>query len=297
MTSTLCDSSPLPPPRDGLASHLLDCPTLRWGLIGCGRVSNDFALALRHVKTAKVVACAARSSESAAKFAEKFGIPSYYGSYEELLKDENVDIVYVGNVHAFRRQIGEMCLNADKHVLLEKPFSCKAVDAEYLVELARSKGLFCMEGMWTRFFPAVEQARRLVLEEKVIGEVVSVTTDFNFNASDSEQYPDSFVYTHSVGGGSILLVAPYPVAAATLFFGGKMPSDVKCVGQLDPNTGVDLQGVAVLNFDCDGGVAPALDESNSNENTPKLPGCGVASLSFGLLGESSEETGEWYCSS
>ena len=76
-----------------------------------------------------------------------------------------------------------------------------------------------------------------------------------------------------------------------------MPSDVKCVGQLDPNTGVDLQGVAVLNFDCDGGVAPALDKSNSNENTPKLPGCGVASLSFGLLGESSEETGEWYCSS
>lgn len=247
-------------------------------------------LALQHVSSAQAVACAARSKESAQTFANKFDIPKAYGAYDDLLADENVDIVYVGNVHAFRRQIGEKCLMAGKNVLLEKPFACKAEDAEYLVKLARSKKLFCMEGMWTRFFPAVEQARRLVMEEKVIGEVVSVYSDFNFNASDSEEYPGSFVYNRKVGGGASLLVAPYPVAAATLFFDGAVPEKCMSVGQLDPVTGVDLQAAAVLKFASTGDVAPAMDEGQKEENTPKLPGSGVASLSYGLLGESEEET-------
>ena len=283
-------SSSPPTPRDNLSTDPLECPPLRWGILGCGRVSNDFVTALKNVASAQVVACAARSLDSAKEFGLKFNISNNYGSYEELVTDETVDIVYVGNVHAYRRQIGEMCLMANKHVLLEKPFACKAVDAEYLVDLARSKNLFCMEGMWTRFFPATECARRMVMDEKLIGEVVSVTSDFNFNASDSEVYPDSFVYTHHVGGGSTLLVAPYPVAAATLFFGGRMPESIKCVGQLDPSTGVDLQAMTVLSFAPTSSLPPALDESNTSESTPKLPGSGVASLSFGLLGESTEET-------
>ena len=132
------------------------------------------------------------------------------------------------------------------------------------------------QGMWTRFFPAVEQARRLALgsngAEKTIGEVVQVHSDFNFNASDSEEYPTSFVYNHKLGGGASLLVAPYPIAAATLFFDGLAPHEVKAVGQLDSATGVDLQGTMVLNFPPTGTLAPALDESNSIESTPKLPG-------------------------
>ena len=279
-----------PPPRDNLSVDPLDCPPLRWGILGCGRVSNDFVQALKNVASAQVVACAARSEASALEFSKKFNISKGYGSYEQLVADESVDIVYVGNVHAFRRKIGEMCLNANKHVLLEKPFACKEKDAEFLVNLARSKKLFCMEGMWTRFFPAVEYARRLVMEEKIIGEVVSVTSDFNFNASDSEAYPESFVYTHSVGGGSTLLVAPYPITAATLFFDGSMPESVKCVGQVDSHTGVDLQAACILSFAQTSDLSPALDDENENENTPKLPGSGVASLSFGLLGESVEET-------
>ena len=133
-----------------------------------------------------------------------------------------------------------------------------------------------LKGMWTRFFPAVEEARRLALgcngAEKMLGEVVQVHSDFNFNASDSEEYPTSFVYNHSLGGGASLLVAPYPIAAATLFYDGVAPHEVKAVGQLDIATGVDLQGTMVLNFPATNNLAPALDESNTNESTPKLPG-------------------------
>jgi dihydrodiol dehydrogenase / D-xylose 1-dehydrogenase (NADP) len=98
--------------------------------------------------------------------------------------------------------------------------------------------LFCMEGMWTRFFPAVEKARSLALgssggsNKGVIGEVVQVHSYFNFNASDSEHYPSSFVYNHDLGGGASMLVAPYPIAAATLFFNGVKPDSIKAVGRL-----------------------------------------------------------------
>lgn len=126
--------------------------------------------------------------------------------------------------------------------------------------------------MWTRFFPAVEKARRLALNEKVIGEICQVHSDFNFNASDSEDYPSSFVYNHKLGGGASLLVAPYPIAATTLFFNGSKPDQIKAVGQIDTATGVDLQAVLCLNFPATGSLAPALDSNNIEESTPKLPG-------------------------
>ncbi|GAX15118.1 dihydrodiol dehydrogenase / D-xylose 1-dehydrogenase (NADP) [Fistulifera solaris] len=156
-------NTPPPPLDDPTVAHPLECPPLRWGLIGCGRVSHDFAQALRHIPTASIVACAARELDRAQEFATKHGIVKAYGDYDEMLKDPAIDVVYVGNLHAFRRSIGEKCLLANKHVLLEKPFACKLEDAEYLCGLAKERNLFLMEGMWTRFFPALEQARRLVL--------------------------------------------------------------------------------------------------------------------------------------
>lgn len=99
--------SQVPSPLDSpTLKDPLECPPLRWGLIGCGRVSHDFTQALKHISTAKVVACSARDSSRAKEFAEKHGIEQAYGSYEELVNDPNVDIVYVGNVHAFRLQTG-----------------------------------------------------------------------------------------------------------------------------------------------------------------------------------------------
>ena len=130
--------------------------------------------------------------------------------------------------------------------------------------------------MWTRFFPAVTKARNLVFgteaEKGILGEVVSVHSDFNFKASDHEEYPSSFVYNHKLGGGASLLVAPYPVAAATMFFKGAMPDSIKAVGQVDKGTGVDLQAAVSLSFPPTGDVAPAVDESVTDEDTPKLPG-------------------------
>lgn len=148
------------------------------------------------------------------------------------MKDPNVEVVYIGNVHSFRRSTVEKCLMANKHVLVEKPFACSVADGEYLIGLAKERNLFIMEGMWTRFFPAVQKARDLVYgndsEEASLGDISKVYSDFNFYAPDHEEYPTSFVYQRKLGGGSALLVAPYPLAAATMFF--KNPPDSAKVG-------------------------------------------------------------------
>jgi dihydrodiol dehydrogenase / D-xylose 1-dehydrogenase (NADP) len=126
----------------------------------------------------------------------------------------------------------------------------------------------------------------------MIGEVVSVLSDFCFNASDNDPYPESFFYNRKLGGGASLLVGPYPMAAATLFFPNNKPDCIKVVGQIDAATGVDLQATVAMSFPAIPGaaVAPAVDESNTEENTPKLPGAGMASLTYGFLGENAETT-------
>jgi dihydrodiol dehydrogenase / D-xylose 1-dehydrogenase (NADP) len=271
----------------------LQCPPLRWGMLGCGRVSHDFTQALKYLPSQTVVACSARSEDSAKKFAEKHGINKYYGSYDAMLQDPEVDIVYVGNVHSLRRSTGERCLLANKHVLLEKPFACSVEDGEYLIGLAKERNLFLMEGMWTRFFPAVQKARELALgtgsESSALGEIAKVYSDFNFQAGDSDEYPTSFLYQPQLGGGSSLLVAPYPIAAATLFFGSAEPDKVLVAGQMDESQNVDLQAAAVLSFPPTSKIMPAKDPNNP-EMTVKLPGAGTATLSFGMVVESEEET-------
>eukprot|EP00957_Ditylum_brightwellii_P166876 12701561-Ditylum_brightwellii.AAC.1 len=236
-------SQPIPTPLDHPSSPtVLSCPPLIWGILGCGRVANDFVVSVtRNIKSAKIVACASNSggTSNASSFAATHKIPRSYGSYEELINSEKeVQAVYISTVHAYRRVgegVCEACLKAGKHVLIEKPFACDVKDAEYLVSLAKEKNLFCLEGMWTRFFPAVEIARRLVLEEKLIGDVTSVFSDFSIDASDNdgETYPDSFLYNHRMGGGAIYNIGPYPIAYASLFLGGAKlaPDVVKAVGQ------------------------------------------------------------------
>lgn len=189
------------------------------------------------------------------------------GNYAEMVKNPDIDIVYIGNVHAFRRETVEMCILADKNVLVEKPFACTMADGEYLVRLAKERNVFIMEGMWTRFFPAVQKARNLMMgtatEEPKLGEISKVYSDFNFYAPDNEEYPTSFFYNRKLGGGASFLIAPYPVAAAIFCF--KNPPDtVKVVGQIDEKTGVDLQGGMILSFPPTG--------ADHDGKAPKPPG-------------------------
>ena len=270
---------------------LANCPPLRWGILGCGRVSHDFVQALKLIPTASVTACATSSPGPRARdFASQHGIGAWCSSYDELVTAADIDIVYVGNVHAFRRQDGERCILAGKHVLLEKPFACNTADAQYLIQLAAQHRVFLQEGMWTRFFPAVERARQLVAEG-TLGEIVSVHSDFQFNASDSEVYPESYFYQRKAGGGANLLVAPYPIAVALMFFGSRMPEEIRALGQVDAVTQVDLQAAVTLQFPAMAKNPNPVPQQDHATTTAQLPSVrGLATLSYGMLGESEEVT-------
>ncbi|KAF4133219.1 NAD-binding Rossmann fold oxidoreductase family [Phytophthora infestans] len=143
---------------------------LRWGILGCGRISHTFASNLKPLKTAIFHACAARSLDKAQEFANKHGISNAYDSYETLCSDPDVDIVYIGTLHPTHCDLALLALNHGKHVLVEKPMAMNAKEAETVITLAQQKRLFFMEGMWARFFPAVRFVRQ-VIEEGGIGDV------------------------------------------------------------------------------------------------------------------------------
>jgi dihydrodiol dehydrogenase / D-xylose 1-dehydrogenase (NADP) len=274
----------------------LECPPIRWGILGCGRVAHDFCLALRLLPTQSVAACAAASGglERAGKFAALHGIPRRYGTYEELLRDAGVDVVYVANLHKDRLETVELCLRHRRNVLVEKPLAMSGGDAARLVEMAKESGAFLMEGMWTRFFPAFQLARDL-LERGTVGTVRTVLADFCIDAGDHEEYPASFFYQPSLGGGANLLVGPYPVAAAIAAFGSQTPATVRAAGLVDPQTGADLHASVVLGFggtdEGDGAAAESSErEGGGGAGPPVRPGSGTASITYGILCESEELT-------
>ena len=154
---------------DGIIVHPMDeLPEpdrqIRWGILGCGNIAHDFALVLKDVPNAIMTAAAARDASRAQAFAKRYGIPTSYGSYTELVQDPNIDIIYVATIPMLHREHVELALQAGKHVLVEKPLAITPEDATAIYAAAKDSGKFCMEGMWMRFFPAVEFARRAIQE-------------------------------------------------------------------------------------------------------------------------------------
>ena len=194
---------------------------------------------LRSLPEAEVFAVGSRSEDSAAEFADKRNIPRRHASYEGLAADPEVDVVYIATPHPFHAENAELCLQAGKAVLCEKPFCVNAAEAERVVELAREKGLFIMEGMWTRFFPLMEEVRRL-LSEGAIGEVRMLNVDFGFRA---DLDPASRLFDQRLGGGALLDVGVYCVSFASMVLG--RPSGFVSLPHLG-ETGVDEQASVVL---------------------------------------------------
>src|SRR5680860_1019505 len=132
--------------------------SLRWGILATGGIAHAFASDLV-LHGFAVQAVGSRTQQSADAFAAEFGIPTAHGSYEALVADPDVDIVYVSTPHPFHAANATLALKAGKHVLIEKPFAMNGREAREIVDLAASRGLLVMEGMWTRFLPHMVRIR------------------------------------------------------------------------------------------------------------------------------------------
>src|SRR3954451_10071968 len=181
-------------------------PSLRWGALGTGWIADRFVTALQKHSNQRIVAVGSRSIESASRFARQFGIDKAYGSYEELVTDPDLDVVYVATPHNAHLPHALLALQAGKHALIEKPLALNAIQGQRIADEARSRGLFCMEAYWTAFLPKFDILRQL-LGAGTVGDVAAVVADFGewFSANHRIHRPE-------LAGGPILDLATYLIS-------------------------------------------------------------------------------------
>jgi predicted dehydrogenase len=219
----------------GMATSL----PVRWGILGCGNIARQFAEGLRFAPGATLAAVGSRDGAKAEAFREKHGATRAHASYEALAADPDVDAVYIATPHVFHCANTLACLAGGKAVLCEKPFAVNAAEARQMVAAARARGLFLMEAMWSRFFPAAGRLREIVALGS-IGEPRMVQADFGFRAGWN---PEGRLLNPALGGGALLDVGIYTVAFASMVLG----RPVEATGFAHRGeTGVDEQSAMIL---------------------------------------------------
>ncbi|WP_455130599.1 Gfo/Idh/MocA family protein [Propionibacterium acidifaciens] len=221
--------------------------SIQWGIAGSGRISHMIAAEFGAVEDAEVVAVGSRSTERARAFAAEFGIPHAHGSYEALVADPQVDALYIGTPNAQHFPLALAAIDAGKAVLVEKSMCCQGEHARQLIRAAAERRVFLMEGMWTRFLPAIRAAHQAV-ESGRIGQVRTLQGDlFAHRPFD----PTDRLFAPELGGGAMLDLGVYVLHFAQDFLGA--PCSMQCTGRCYDN-GVDADMGLQLRYD-DGSFA------------------------------------------
>jgi predicted dehydrogenase len=219
---------------DGMSS-------VRWGVVGPGRIAARVVRDFAHVPAAEVVAVASRSAERAQVFAAAHGIGRAHGSYRAIVEDDDVDVLYIATPHPQHRAVALAALKAGKALLVEKSFTVTPAATREIAAAAADAGVFVMEGMWTRFQPAIVRLREL-LADGAIGEVRSVQGELGVHASTD---PLDRFYNPELGGGALFDLTVYPVSFAQMVLG--TPDTVVAHGALAGN-GVDVDETVLLGW-------------------------------------------------
>ncbi|GHT78867.1 oxidoreductase [Bacteroidia bacterium] len=226
--------------------------TYNWAILGAGHIANKFAEGLKILPNARRYAIAARSLERAEVFRQNHGFEKAYGSYEEMVKDPNIDAVYISTTNNLHFEHTLLCLEAGKAVLCEKPFASNLAQVEKMIATAREKNVFLMEALWSRFLPSMIQFKQEV-ENESIGKPSLLQCDFGYISPFS---PHSRLYDPALGGGSVPDIGIYPIFVAMYLFG--YPTEIK-VSSIPSPTGTDWT-TAIL-FKHSGGEISMLSSS------------------------------------
>jgi predicted dehydrogenase len=231
-------------------------PSLRWGVLGTGWIADRFVASLRQHSSQLVVAVGSRTLGSARAFADRHRIAAAYGSYEELVADDDVDVVYVATPHNAHLPVALLSLGAGKHTLVEKPLGATAQEARQIAAAAEAAGVFCMEAMWTLFLPRFDVVRQ-VLDQGMLGDVRTVLADHG------ERFdPPHRILDPAMAGGSLLDLGSYLTALATWTLGPAQ--EVFATGEMTPG-GVNGQAAMVLTH---GGGARSVLHTTLLTRTP-----------------------------
>ncbi len=212
-----------------LVSH--DGP-IRWGIVGTGNIAKIFARDLPLADSAELVAVGSRSQEKADAFGDMFNVPRRYDSYEGIINDPDIDVVYVATPHPMHHDVTIALLNAGKNVLCEKPMAMNVAETREMIEAARANNRFLMEAIWTRFRPAMAKVRGF-LEDGTVGEVQYLTATMGWNNPFDAEFR---LFNKELGGSALLDAGIYAVQMVQMVLGA--PTEMVSVATLG-ETGVD----------------------------------------------------------
>ena len=226
--------------------------TYNWAILGCGKIARKFAGDLKTLPNARLYAAASRSLENAQNFATELGFERAYGSYEEMVNDPSVDVVYIASPHSRHLEHTLLCLNHKKAVLCEKAFAINSKEVSQMIETARKNNTFLMEAFWTMFQPSFQKAMEII-SSGVLGALKMVHSDFAFNA---EYNPEKRLYNVELGGGSLLDIGIYPIFMTLMTLG--KPVEIKTLASFCP-TGAEES--ILMSFMYPGGEIASLVSS------------------------------------
>ena len=213
---------------------------MKIGILGAGRIAGKFANTMNQVSEAECWAVASRSAERAAAFAEQWGFAKSLGSYEEMLSDPELELVYVATPHSHHYEHMKLCLEYGKHVLCEKAFTLNAAQAREIAALAAEKNCYLAEALWTRYMPS-RQIIDDLLSSGIIGKVRMLTANLCYPVSHKERIMDP-----ALGGGALLDLGVYGLNFAMTHLGHEITGVDTTVQMTD--TGVDGSEVITLRY-------------------------------------------------
>ncbi|KAK5075077.1 hypothetical protein LTR64_001282 [Lithohypha guttulata] len=254
-------------------------PSIRWGIIAVGLISSWFVedllierpdAPIKHI----IQSIGGRDLKRCDEFAQKYcpnASPKLYDSYEAVYSDPDVDVVYIGTPHAFHKQNMLDAIAAGKNILCEKAFTINAKEAREVFDAAKAKGVYVMEAMWLRFRPLIHRLRKLLFEEKVIGDVYRTFADFAIEI-DIESLPQSSRYKDlSLGAGTLLDTGIYSLTWALLTLDPGSPGHSEkpiALGIQSHEDGIEVTTSILLQYPSTGrqGIVTSSSKSNGHPN-------------------------------
>ena len=214
---------------------------MRVGIAATGWIAEKAAITLNGMKDCEAYAVGSRTKERAEAFAREWSIPKAYGSYAELIADPDVDLIYVATPHSHHFDVTREAILGGKPCLVEKAFMANWRQAKEIVDLARERGVFLAEAIWTRYQPAVGIVRGLIADDR-IGEPRLITATLGYSMGDKPR-----IMRPDLCGGALLDLGVYALNFVRMFTDGSISViDGHCVKS---DTGMDLTNAMTIILD------------------------------------------------
>jgi predicted dehydrogenase len=216
---------------------------IKWGIVGAGNIAHSFSKDLALVNGGILTSVASRDVTKARSFADEYGAPNSYGSYQELFNSKTVDVIYIATPHTSHAELSIAAMKAGNNVLCEKPLGVNNKQVQEMIKVAKENNVFLMEALWTRFNPTIKKVKALV-DQGTIGQVGYLHADFAFYGLDRDE--KGRLLNPELAGGSLLDIGIYPIFLSYLLLG--IPKEIQAAANFY-KTGIEVQTSMIFNYE------------------------------------------------